>query len=357
MTNARAGKAFLLLLLVCITAAFLWMLRRFLLTVLLAAIFSALVHPLYERLLRLYRGRKGLASLTTLFLLVVVVVGPLLALAGVLAGEALQISESVQPWIQRQLARPESMEHLMERIPLLSRLEPYRDSIIGRAAEFVGNASTFLIAGLSNAASGTASFFFHLGILLYAMFYFLVDGAAMLRRALGYLPLQDTDAERLLDRFTSVSRATIKGTLLIAMAQGVLGGLAFAVAGIRAPVFWGTLMTALSVLPGIGSAIVWIPAVIFLLLTDHLVRAVVLALYCSLIVGSVDNVLRPRLVGRDTQLHDLLIFFGTIGGIAMFGILGFIFGPLLAALCLTVWDIYGAVFAGWLPPAERRRAP
>lgn len=355
MISGRAGKTFLLILLIGITAAFLWMLRRFLLTILLAAILSALAHPLYERLRRRLRGRKGMASAATLFLLIVGVLGPLLALAGVLATEALQISDSVQPWIARQLAEPEAIQRFLERVPLLSRLEPYRENLVGRAAELVGSASSYLLSHLSNAASGTAGFFIHLGLLLYTMYYFLADGSRMLRRALSYLPLEDADAARLLERFTSVSRATIKGTLLIAMAQGVLGGLAFAAAGIPAPVFWGTLMTALSVLPGIGSALVWVPAVIVLLATGHALKAVLLAVFFSLVVGSVDNVLRPRLVGHDTKLHDLLIFFGTLGGIAMFGILGFIFGPLLAALFLTVWDLYGIAFAGWLPPAERRR--
>jgi predicted PurR-regulated permease PerM len=153
----------------------------------------------------------------------------------------------------------------------------------------------------------------------------------------------------LLDRFTSVTRATLKGTAVIGLLQGCLAGLAFAVVGIDAAVFWGTVMTALSIIPALGSALIWVPAAIVLAVGGHYVKAVGLALFCGLVVGSLDNVLRPRLVGKDTQMHELMIFFGTLGGIALFGLIGFIIGPIIAALFVTIWDIYGVVFRDFLP--------
>jgi predicted PurR-regulated permease PerM len=199
---------------------------------------------------------------------------------------------------------------------------------------------------------GTVAFLFHVFILLYTMFFFLMDGDRLLRKILYYLPLGDEDERRMLEKFTSVARATIKGTLLIGLAQGTLAGLAFWVVGIDGPVFWGTLMTVLSIIPGIGTGIIWLPAAIILVASGNPAKGIGLALFCGLVVGSVDNLLRPRLVGRDVQMHDLLILFGTLGGILLFGVLGFIVGPIVAALFVTVWEIYGSVFKDILPKVQ-----
>ena len=162
------------------------------------------------------------------------------------------------------------------------------------------------------------------------------------------MPLPDGVERRILDRFTSVTRATIKGTLVIGIIQGSLAGLAFWVVGIDSAVFWGTIMSVLSIIPAVGSAIIWVPAVIILIITGQYVQAIGLLLFCSLLVGSIDNVLRPWLVGRDTELHELMIFFGTLGGISLFGIIGFIIGPIIAALFVTAWDIYAETFIDYL---------
>jgi len=146
----------------------------------------------------------------------------------------------------------------------------------------------------------------------------------------------------------SVSRATIKGTLIIGIIQGTLGGIGFAVAGIGSAVFWGALMAILSVLPGIGSALVWVPGVIYLLLTGNVVAGVLLAAWCAGVVGTIDNVLRPILVGRDTEMPDLLILLSTLGGLSLFGASGLVLGPVLAALFMTVLAIYSRVFAEYL---------
>jgi predicted PurR-regulated permease PerM len=141
-----------------------------------------------------------------------------------------------------------------------------------------------------------------------------------------------------------VTRATLKGTVLIGAAQGLLGGLALRVAGIEGAIFWGTIMAVLSIVPGIGGALVWVPAAIFLAASGAVWQAVGLALFCAFVVGSVDNVLRPVLVGRDTRMHELMIFFSTIGGLLLFGAMGFILGPILAALFVAVWEMFAIAF-------------
>jgi len=185
--------------------------------------------------------------------------------------------------------------------------------------------------------------------MLYVMFYFLTMGNVLLERILYFLPLTDGDERMLLHRFTSVTRATIKGTIIIGILQGSICGLAFALAGIKGPVFWGTVMAVTSIIPAFGTAIVWGPALIILLLMGKFAGAVILGVLCGAVAGNVDNLVRPRLVGKDTEMHDLFVLFGTLGGITMFGLLGIIIGPIIAALFITIWEIYGKVFREYLP--------
>jgi predicted PurR-regulated permease PerM len=148
----------------------------------------------------------------------------------------------------------------------------------------------------------------------------------------------------MLEKFVSVTRATLKGTVLIGLAQGVLGGLAFWAANVDGAIFWGTMMTVLSIIPGVGGALIWVPAAIILISTGEVWRGIALAAFCGLVVGSVDNLLRPRLVGQDTKMHELLILFSTLGGLLLFGVMGFILGPILAALFVTAWEMFGTAF-------------
>ena len=178
----------------------------------------------------------------------------------------------------------------------------------------------------------------------------LIDGAKVLDKILYYMPLTAKDKNRMVERFVSVSRATLKGTFVIGLVQGGLAGMAFAVLGVNGAFFWGTIMAVLSIIPGVGVALVWIPAAGYLLAIGKPIAALLLTLWCVGLVGTVDNVLRPRLVGKDTKMPDLLILLGTLGGLVLFGAAGIIVGPVVAALFVTVWEIYGTTFKDVLPP-------
>jgi predicted PurR-regulated permease PerM len=349
MNKEAINKWVLLLLVFFISALFLSMIRQFLMAIFLAGIFSALSYPLYRRFEKWFKGRRSLASITTLLIIVFVVILPLGGLLGIVTGQAIKVGEAVKPWVEKQLAEPDAISTALKSLPFYDRIEPYRNLILKKAGEMVGGISGFLISRLSSVTLGTVNFIFMLFIMLYTMFFFLMDGDRLIDKILYYLPLEDHDERRMLDRFTSVTRATLKGTAVIGSIQGVLGGLAFAVVGIHSAVFWGTIMAVLSFIPGIGSALVWGPAVIILAATGHMAKAIGLGVFCAAVVGSIDNLLRPILVGRDTQMHALMILFGTLGGIIMFGVVGVIIGPIIAALFVTVWDIYGAAFKDVLP--------
>jgi predicted PurR-regulated permease PerM len=231
----------------------------------------------------------------------------------------------------------------------MDALAPYKDQIETKVGELAGRVGQFVVARLAAATRGTVLFFFMLFVMLYAMFFFLKDGRSLLRRILYYMPLSSEDEARMVGKFVSVTRATVKGTLLIGVVQGGLAGIAFAIAGIPGAAFWGTIMAVLSIIPGVGTALVWVPAVVYLLAIGHVGAGIGLGLWCGAVVGTVDNLMRPWLVGRDTEMPDLLILLGTLGGIVLFGAVGVIIGPIVAALFVTVWEIYGTVFKDVLP--------
>jgi predicted PurR-regulated permease PerM len=344
MTETRFRQAFLLLLVVAISIAFVAMIRAFLLTILLAGIFTGLSYPMYRWLSRAFGGRSALAAIATLLVLVTLVIVPLLAVLGAGANEALRVTETIRPRVERLVERPGELTRRLRVLPGYTYIEPYRAQIFTKAGEVLGSTSAYVFSALSATTRATAVFLFHFVILLYTMFFFLTGGPGLLEGVMGYLPLKDADKERMLEKFVSVTRATLKGTILIGIAQGVMGGLAFRAVGIDGAIFWGTVMTVLSIIPGIGSALVWAPAAVILMISGDIWRGIGLAAFGGIIIGSIDNLLRPLLVGHDTQMHELLIFFSTLGGLLMFGVTGFIVGPILAALFVTAWEMFAVAF-------------
>jgi predicted PurR-regulated permease PerM len=346
----RFGRWSLLGLAIGISILFFFLVQDFLITLLLAAIFSSMMQPAYQWLLEKFKGRKGLASLTTVFIVLLGIILPLSAFLGVVVSQAIQVSESVGPWVEQRLDSPgDPIDQLLERIPFADRVQPYRTQIEAKVGELAGQLGTFLVNRVAALTRGTVSFLLQLFVMLYAMFFFLTGGRKILMRILYYLPLTPERESRMVNHFVSVTRATIKGTLIIGLVQGTLAGVAFFIAGIQGSAFWGTIMGVLAVIPGIGPPLVWVPAVVYLLATGQFLAALLLGLWCGLVVGLSDNLLRPRLVGRDAKMSDLMILVSTLGGLFLFGAVGFIIGPIIAALFVTVWEIYGAVFHDVLP--------
>ncbi len=194
--------------------------------------------------------------------------------------------------------------------------------------------SAFLIG------KGTFGFAISFGIMLYLLFFLLKDGPYLVRQILDSLPLSDFVKQHLFAKFVGVSRATVKGTAVVAVVQGTLGGIAFAIVGIDGSVLWGALMAFLSLVPAVGSAIVWVPAAIFLFATHQLWQGLFIVGFFVIIVGLVDNLLRPLLVGKDTKMPDYLILITTLGGMELYGINGFVIGPLIAALFIACWNLF-----------------
>ena len=346
-------KGFVLVLTLAYAVAFVMLIGDFLEALLLAVVFSSIVYPLYQWFLRLFKGRAVLASLTTLLISLLAIIIPLIILLGLVAEQAVEVVEMVTPWLAQHVDGA-SLEHhtLPDWFPFADKLAPYSAEISTKVAEVAGKVGGMLASSLAWLSGGAAIFFLNLFIMLYAMFFFLLSGPSFIRQIMSYAPLSEADREKMLAVGFSVGRATVKGTLIIGIIQGMLGGAGFAVAGIEAAVFWGAVMAVLSVLPGIGATLVWAPAVFYLLISGNVFAGVGLLLWCAGVVGTVDNFLRPILVGRDSQMPDLLILISTLGGLGLFGASGLVLGPILAALFMTILAIYTEVFSDWLQPAQ-----
>jgi predicted PurR-regulated permease PerM len=356
LSQDAVNKSVLALMVITISALFLSMIHQFLMAIFLAGLFSALARPVFRRLKVIFKGHRHLASVTTLLLMIVVVLIPLLLLIGIVVAQAIDVGQTVTPWIKENLEQPDKISEYLQHLPFYDQLLPYREVILEKAGKIVGTISKWIVGGLSQATLGTANFLFMSFVFLYTMYFFQMDGDRLIRKILYYLPLNSDDENLMLEKFTSVTRATIKGTMLIGILQGGLAGGAFAVAGLDNAVFWGTVMAVLSIIPSVGSALVWIPAGIILIAHGETAAGVGLLAFCGIVVGSLDNVLRPILVGKDTKMHELMIFFSTLGGIMMFGITGIFIGPLIASLFVTIWELYGLAFSDVLPEVHRNKA-
>ena len=349
MDSRRVSLVVLLVLTLAVSAAFIVMIRPFLMALLIAAIAASLLHSKFEGLAVRLGGRRPLAAALVIAAVLLGVVIPLVGLIGLVTAQAVRVAEEVTPWAQRMIAQPDRFSDWVEAQPGFSHFIPYEDQILERAADLVRWISGWAVEHLSSATAGTLSFLFLLFVALYSLYYFLMHGSKLLDRVLWYLPLEDADERRLVEKFRSVTRATLLGTIVVGAVQGGLAGIALGIAGVPSILFWTVLMMVLSVIPGVGTALVWVPACFWLWANGSTTAAIVVAIFCAVIVGSVDNVLRPRLVGRDTAMPDLLILLSTLGGIGMFGAFGLIIGPVLAAVFLTLWEMYGVAFQDVLP--------
>ena len=177
-------------------------------------------------------------------------------------------------------------------------------------------------------------------LMVYVLYFFLRDGEVLLDTLVHALPLGDDRERELFAKFAEVSRATVKGTLVIGLVQGTLGGMIFGLLGIQGAVFWGSVMVIMSLLPVVGASLVWLPAALIMAANGDYTKAGILIVFGVVVIGLVDNLLRPILVGRDTRMPDYLVLLSTLGGLTVFGASGFVIGPVIAALFLTVWVMF-----------------
>lgn len=361
MDEKKLSRYFFLAVLIGTTVVFFRMVRIFLVPILLAAVFATIFYPLYEQLLRRLRGKKTLAAFLCCLLLFLGLIIPLYIVADMVTREAIDFYHTSQ----KQLAEfmktgPQGPLSRLRTLPFMRDLK--LDQIDWQSAlqDAASSAGTFAATVIKRTSQGTLQVIVLLFMTLFTMFYFFRDGKDLLRRLRALIPLDREYKNAIAARFSSVARATVKGTLLIALVQGTLSGLTLWIFGVGSPILWGVVATLLSVIPLVGAWLVLYPAAFIQILTGHLWQGIGILIVTILVIVNVDNLMRPRLVGQETGMHDLMVFFSTLGGISMFGPTGFILGPLVAALFLSVLDIYSAEFRdhldGTLPIGSRTPA-
>ncbi|WP_316390528.1 AI-2E family transporter [Citrobacter farmeri] len=336
------NKGFFLFLLAMVTWAFFDVLSPYFSAILWAAILTVIFYPVKNKLRSALGERNGVASLLTLGIICLIVFIPLMLILSSLAVELNVVYNKLQ---HNDAQFPEVVASLFAHLPEWAR-SFLADHGLDNAAKIQQKLSDAALKGgqyLAGSAfligKGTFGFAISFGIMLYLLFFLLKDGPFLVRQILDSLPLSNFVKQHLFAKFAAVSRATVKGTVVVAIVQGTLGGIAFYIVGIDGSILWGALMAFLSLIPAVGSAIIWVPAAIYLFSTQQLWQGFFIVGFFVVVVGLVDNILRPILVGKDTKMPDYLILITTVGGMEIYGINGFVIGPLVAALFIACWNI------------------
>lgn len=344
---AKIRQNFFFLLLFIVSLLFLGLVQDFLLTIFWAAVLAVIFFRTYRIIRIKVKGRSNLAASLTLLIIVVLVVLPLLLIGSALVDESLQFYDKTQ---SGELDVKSIVSLVQEQVPIVTDLLARVNISMTQVSETLGNIAVTVTKTLANKAVGytqnIVTLIVNFFMMLYILFFFLRDGRKLVRAIVAALPMGDSTEYLLFKRFATVARATLKGSLTVAIVQGIIGGITFALLGIEGAIFWGMIMTLLSLLPAIGSALIWAPAAVILLVQGSYVSGIILILVGVFLIGLVDNILRPIMVGRDTKMPDYLILISTLGGIAWFGLSGFVIGPCIAALFITCWQITGETYGG-----------
>ena len=337
MTKARHIHFFILLGLA--TVLFIYLLKPFFFPLFWATVIAGVVSPLYKRL-NAKLNRPNVSALIILLMITFIIILPAGVIGSLLISESLQIYDD----LNRDSSYPEeSLRKIMNVIkynPYLDRLKINEVFWTEKFSEIARGIAGYIFVHIRSLTQNTLIFIVKFAIMFYALFFFVRDGDKFLRMLLRFLPLEDDRGEMLYKRFADTTRAALKATLIIGGLQGILGGLVFLVAGIEGALFWGIVMVVSSLVPSIGCSIIWVPAGIIMLLTGHTWEGILILISGVVVISTVDNLLRPALIGRDVQLHPLLIFLSSLGGIALFGISGFVIGPIITSLFLASWEMY-----------------
>lgn len=327
-------------LVVAASIAFLWLIAPFYSAILWAVILAILFDPLKQALDRQTPGRPGLSATLALLVCICFVVAPGSVILGLLSHEAATAYEkiSTRDWDpaslldQAKSVAPPFVNDLLAAL----HLGDLRSALTSYLGGFThGLASGALIIG-----QGAGAFVLNLALMLYLLFFLFRDGPGLISAIREASPLSPRHTEMLLERFIAVARATVRGSAIVALIQGLVAGGMFWAVGVEGALLWGVVMTFLSLLPAIGAALVWVPVAIYLALGGFYAKAILLASVCAVANTAIDNLLRPPLVGKGVRLPDYAVLISTIGGLAAFGVNGLVIGPLIAALFVAVWSLF-----------------
>lgn len=354
LDEKRFGKYFLLIVFVLSLLLFINVVKIFILEVILAAVFATLFYPVFRVLLRLFNNQRGVAAFVSCILVLVGILIPLAIISNIVVRQAIDLYTTMGPRLSDLLQKGDA--------GILGQL---KNSAVGKwmslhnidwqslISDATKNLGATVAKVINRTSRATLIVIIDLFIILFSVFYFLRDGERMLKRVKEIVPLSEEYKDLLVERFTSISRATVKGTLFIALIQSFLGTMTLMVFGIDAWMLWGVVMLVFAVIPFVGPGAVLIPTGIIQIIAGDVLSGLAIIAISIFVVSTIDNFLRPRIVGHHAGMHDLLVFFSTLGGISMFGPVGFIIGPLITAIFLTMLDIYSVEFQVHIESAKK----
>ena len=328
------------LLLALITILFVSIIFNFAAPILWSVVVSIIFYPLYEKFL-LMTNKKTLSSILSLILILLLVIIPSIGILGLITNELIIFINSFDDY---------SLERYVEMIPnesLINDLLAWAGlsitQLTEKADDFLLAASKVFYESVSTISANVINFFISLFLFIYLTFFFLKDGEKIVKSCMDAFPMKNEDESYLLNEFQKTTRATIKGTIVVALAQGFLGYMTLLLLGVEGALIWGAVMALLSIIPAVGTILVWLPIALVLFLNGQIMEASILIFSGIFIIGMIDNLLRPILIGKETKIPDYLILLTTIGGISIFGITGFIIGPIIASLFISIWSLSSRV--------------
>jgi len=286
-------------------------------------------------------NKKSLSSMLSLILISLLVIIPSIAILGLIGNELMNFINSSENYSFEQYFQMIPNESVINQLIAWSGLNI--NDLTEKADDFLISASKMLYQSVSTISANIINFFVSLFIFVYLTFFFLRDGEKILQHCMDAFPMKNEDESYLLNEFQKTTRATIKGTVMVALAQGFLGYLTLLLIGINGALIWGAVMALLSIIPAVGTILVWLPIALVLFLNGEIMDASLLIFSGVFIIGMIDNLLRPILISKETKMPDYLILLTTIGGISIFGITGFIVGPIIASLFISIWSLSSRV--------------
>lgn len=342
-TRSRLYFHSFILLLSVVSLAFIWVLLPFYAAIFWGIILAIIFAPVQRKLLEKTNGRKTISALLSLLFILLLVIIPVILIGTSIMQEMIMFYKrmdsgdiNVGVYLERVLSSlPPSATDVLKRLGI-SDLSDLSDKF----SDFAVKSGQFLTKQALSLGSNTFQFIIGLGIMLYLLFFLLRDGPELAKHCTRLIPLSDDQKVHLFRKFTTVIRATVKGNIAVAATQGALGGIMFWILGVEGPLFWGVLMGVLSLLPAVGASLIWAPVAIYFFSNGEVTHGIILTAYGLIVIGLADNVLRPLLVGKDTKIPDYIILISTLGGLSVFGLNGFVVGPLIAAMFMACWDLF-----------------
>ncbi len=322
-----------------ITIFFAYILKPFFFALFWAILIAGIFAPLYKLLNKKIKSPNLCASLTLVAVLVCLIL-PVGLLLSLLIGESLDIYKSVVSNSIKWIDIITGMLKSLSKNRLFARLNMDQAFLIDKSMETLNALAEYIFQHLSTFTQNIILLIIQFAVMLYSLFYFLRDGERLITTITHYIPVGKRHINTFINQFLTTAKASLKFTFIIGGIQGFLGGLIFYITGIERALVWGVLMFAFSIVPAIGCSLIWAPAGIIMLFLGHIWQGITILVFGASVISSVDNLLRPILLGHDTQMHSLLIFLSTLGGLAIFGVSGFVLGPVIASLFLASWRLF-----------------